>query len=69
MLGQAVDLQLDWRYLMSDWVELSLGYRYWDRKVKGGDWYAYSYTGTSIAPLVEMRTTRKGLTLGLNMVF
>lgn len=67
--GQAVDLQLDWRYRLQDWAELSLGYRYWDRQVRDGDWYSYSTSGTSKAPLVNMRTTRKGLTLGLHMVF
>lgn len=67
--GQAIDLQLDWRYHFQDQVELSIGYRYWDRKVTNADWYSYSYTGTSAATLLDMHTTRKGLTLGLNMVF
>ena len=67
--GQAVDLELDWRYRFQEWAEVSLGYRYWDRKVTSGDWYAYSNSGTSKAPLNYMRTTRKGLTLGVNIEF
>ena len=67
--GQAVDLELDWHYRFQDWAEVSLGYRYWDRKVTDGDWYAYSNSGTSKAPLNYMRTTRKGLTLALNVIF
>jgi len=67
--GQAIDLQLDWRYHFQDWAEVSLGYRYWDRKVTSGDWYSNSNFGTSKAPLAHMRTTRKGVTLALNVVF
>jgi len=67
--GQAVDLQLDWRYRIFEQAELSIGYRYWDRKVTNGDWYSYSKSGASRAPLLEMRTTRQGLTLGLQVFF
>lgn len=71
--GQAIDLQLAWRYRYQDWLAFGLGYRYWDRKVTRGDWYAYSTDGvstfTSIAPLGHMRTTRKGVTLELDLVF
>jgi hypothetical protein len=67
--GQAIDLELEWRYRFSEAAGLSLGYRYWEREVKDGDWYAYSAGGTSVAPLIQMRTIRKGLTLGFNMVF
>ncbi|MFO7603297.1 MAG: hypothetical protein R6X06_05715 [Gammaproteobacteria bacterium] len=67
--GQALDLQVDWRYEWQDWGQLSLGYRYWERKVTDGNWYAYGLSGTSTAPLVEMRTTRQGLNLGLHVLF
>ena len=67
--GQAIDLQLDWQYRFMEQAEFSIGYRYWDRKVTSGDWYAYSTSGTSSAPLLEMQTTRQGLTLGLNFIF
>ena len=67
--GQAIDLQLDWRYQFLEGAELRIGYRYWDRKVTNGDWYSYSSSGVSHAPLLEMHTTRKGLTLGLSVIF